>query len=334
MAVDGQPVALDADGRAWIETDAPGKLPVEATAVDLDGLTGRVSTWLKVRDPSDTTPPELVLSYGPSAVVTQQLEVTGTVSDVNLDGWLLELAPLRSDDFLELAGGATPVADQVLARLDTGQLANGLYRLRLSAADIGGRKARSEAQIEINSTSKPGAYQRTVTDLSVSLGGETVQLTRVYDSLQQSAAGSFGPGWHLALRDVHLQTDVDTPAGDVASDFLPFREGTRLYLTLPDGQRAGFTFHPARRTRASMLTGRRGRPMRVCLPVGIDSCDADSGPAIGTTTDLRTALPSGQSGVRGPGLCVDRARWHAVWHRDQHGHRAVDHSQRQTVLDQ
>src|SRR5262249_19882968 len=50
--------------------------------------------------------------------------------------------------------------------------------------------------------------------------------------------------WRLVNRDVGLQTDL-APTGLESFGVYPaLRQGTRLYLTLPDGSRAGFTFAP------------------------------------------------------------------------------------------
>ena len=53
------------------------------------------------------------------------------------------------------------------------------------------------------------------------------------------SALSFGNGWRLANRDVNLETNVSSDG---------FRVGTRLYLTLPTGERVGYTFAPVQQT--------------------------------------------------------------------------------------
>ena len=65
----------------------------------------------------------------------------------------------------------------------------------------------------------------------------SIDFVRRYDSLTGDVGGSFGNGWRLALRDVDYATDVP-------SSILPLRIDSRVYLTLPDGERGGFTFAP------------------------------------------------------------------------------------------
>ena len=69
------------------------------------------------------------------------------------------------------------------------------------------------------------------------LAGHAVDFVRRYDSLAADVAGSFGNGWQLALRDVNFATDVP-------SVISPLRIDSRVYFTLPNGNRAGFTFAP------------------------------------------------------------------------------------------
>jgi hypothetical protein len=143
-----------------------------------------------------------------------------------------------------LATGTGSVTNAVLTTLDTGKFANGIYRLRLTASDMAGRVSTSEALIEIASAAKPGQFVRRETDLSVTLDGVALDLVREYDSLATTNAGSFGPGWRLALRDLDLQTDVPATGREASGVANPFSLGTRVYLTLPTGERVGFTFTP------------------------------------------------------------------------------------------
>jgi len=58
--------------------------------------------------------------------------------------WVLEQAPLGGNAFTTLASGNNTVANGVLANLDPGTLANGLYNLRLTATDISGHVSQME----------------------------------------------------------------------------------------------------------------------------------------------------------------------------------------------
>ena len=212
LTLDGQPVPLDATGTGHITAGQPGKKTLQAVATDQDGITGTTTLQFKVRDPNDLTPPVVALDprLGQAAVASVA-NVLGTVADTNLDFWTLELAPLGSDNFVKIAGGEAPVAGGVLTTIDPGTLANGFYRLRLTAADIAGRHSVTEEDFEVHST-KPSAILLTDTDLTVTLGGTTVSLTRAYDSAPPASQDTFGTGWRLVNRDVNIQVGL-APTG-------------------------------------------------------------------------------------------------------------------------
>ncbi len=245
LTLDGQSVTLDAQGRGSILAPATGRHVLEATATDADGLVGKASTILRVRDPQDTTSPLVTFAAGlDGSIVTTATDIRATIADSNLDSWVLERAPLGFGGFTTLAIGSTPLTDGVLATLDPAVLANGVYRVRLTSVDLGGRVGQTEIIVQVNRVAKLTQFRRTGTDLTVTLGGVSMDLVRSYDSLQADQSSSFGLGWRLANRDVMLQSDVPATGHEAVGLFNPFRIGTRVYLTLPDGRRVGFTFAP------------------------------------------------------------------------------------------
>ncbi len=240
LFVDGRPVTLDAQGRATVVAGAPGRMVLEASATDADGLVGRTSTMLKVRNPSDTAAP--IVTFGPGlngARLTEGTDIVATISDSNLDSWRLEFAPFSSGMFTPLAGGNSPMDKAALVRFDPFLVANGVYRLRLLAVDMSGRASSAEIVVEANTPTKPTQYRRSATDLTVQLGGVAIALVREYDSLGRDRSGTFGFGWRLANRDMHIETNVPSTRREEAGVYNPFRIGTRVYLTLPDGRTYG-----------------------------------------------------------------------------------------------
>src|SRR5207247_7164721 len=109
-----------------------------------------------------------------------------------------------------------------------------------------GRSASAEVVVEVRTATKSGQYQHDETDLSTSLDGVPINLVRAYDSLAAGRSGSFGFGWRLANRDFDLQTSVPPTGFEDRGTYAPFRLDTRVYMTLPDGQRVGFSFTPQR----------------------------------------------------------------------------------------
>ena len=247
LFVDGTEVPLDANGRISLTATVPGKLNLRAVAVDADGAIGEHRVQLKVRDPADKTAP--IIAFAPTLAGTTlrgALDIAGLVQDGNLDSWRLDIAARGSDDFRLIASGEAAL-DGVLAAFDARAHADGLYTLRLSARDISGRTSVSRIDVEIDTGSKHGHYQRSDTDLVVDLGGMSFALTRQYDSLEASVPGAFGWAWGLSGSDIRIETDVPLSGREHLGVYEAFDDSTRLWVTLPNGERAGFSFAPAGR---------------------------------------------------------------------------------------
>ncbi|MBL8485136.1 MAG: putative Ig domain-containing protein, partial [Rhodocyclaceae bacterium] len=253
LSVNGQALTLDEHGRATYVPQAPGRHVVTATATDADGLTGTASTTLKVRDAADQAAPVVTLD-GPDngSLLSAATDIAGSVGDSNLDSWVLERARTGTDAFVPVASGTTPVSG-VLYHFDPAGLANGSYRLRLSATDVSGRTSRTELGVEVTSAAKPGRFAQASTDLTVTLAGATIDLVRSYDSLARDVNGAFGMGWRLANVDTQIQTSVAQTGREESGIYNPLREGSRLYITLPDGRRAGYTFTTLRHEQTGVI---------------------------------------------------------------------------------
>src|SRR5262249_46053152 len=95
---------------------------------------------------------------------------------------------------------------------------------------------------------KIGNFTLSFTDLSIPVSGIPVTLTRTYDSLNASNQNQLGYGWRLEYRDTDLRTSVrpTSPDEQEAGIFNPYRTGSKVYITMPGGQREGFAFEPQR----------------------------------------------------------------------------------------
>ena len=245
LFVDGVEAPLDADGRIFITPTTPGRIVLRAVATDADGAQGETLSEIKVRDTADKTAPVLALdALLGSSLLSSPLDIRALVQESNLDTWLLAIAPRGTTAFVELARG-TAALDGVLTTLDPRLFDNGLYTLRLAARDMSGRTSVLTRDIEIDGQNKLGQYRRSDADLSVDLGGGALfTLLRQYDSLQAGTAGAFGWGWGLSGSDIRIETDVPLTGREHLGVHGAFEDGTRLWLTLPSGERAGFSFTP------------------------------------------------------------------------------------------
>jgi YD repeat-containing protein len=244
LTVNGQTRSLDGFGRFAFQPSTPGIYTVAATATDADGFTSTVLHEILVRDPADRTAPVTgIAGLATGSILSAPISISGSVQDTNLDRWTLELSNLDGSNPIELASSRTSI-DGPLATLDPGRFENGAYRLRLIAKDIGGRTTTTERFVEINTTSKPGAYIRLETDFALSLGGISIPIARRYSSLAASQDSDFGFGWQFVLADPAISTNVIPTGREEDGFFQALTRGTRAYVTLPNGSRAGFTFEP------------------------------------------------------------------------------------------
>jgi YD repeat-containing protein len=244
LTVGGEPVALDGNGRATIARSTVGVFDVVAAARDAAANVGTATTTLLVSDPSATGAPEVSLtSPFDGAEITAPTDVRGTANDDTLLLWTLSVAPAGSRSFSEIARGTTPVIDGVLGRFDPSLLTNDSYALRLTATD-GVNTATAERTVNVSGNLKLGNFTLSFTDMAVPVAGIPIQVTRTYDTLHSNQSGDVGFGWRLEFRDVRLRTSLPPTGLEADGYFNPFREGTKVYVTLPGGRREGFTFRP------------------------------------------------------------------------------------------
>ncbi len=253
LSVDGQPLQLSSQGSATFIPPTPGHYSVIATATDVDGNVGTATADLKVRDLSDTGSPVVQLTAPPSGtVLSQPATIIGTVNDSNLDDYQLTLQPIGSSNSIVLAGGQSNVDDAGhplgLATIDPSQLENGAYLLQLTATNISGRTSTTSSLIEIDTASTSGSFSTSATDLTTTLDGVTVNFTRYYQSVAAAVGGLVGNGWQLAGFDPQITSDLVPSAAQTEGVYGAFQIGTRVYINLPDGTRASYTFTPTSTT--------------------------------------------------------------------------------------
>jgi len=215
--VDGVPVVFDASrftsnaSRVFTMTaGGPGRMVIRATATDADGLTSATDTILKIKNPDDTTAPIIAFDGSVNGgVIAATSAIRATILDTDLDHWTLEIAHAGSDTFVLLASGATPLPPTPvsLTQIDPSGFSNGFYRLKLTAEDVAGRRAVTEAIVEVRSAVKTQQFTRTETDLTVTLDGHVFNLVRQYDSLNASMvnrhSGTDGD-WPIAMSILKL----------------------------------------------------------------------------------------------------------------------------------
>ncbi len=290
LTMNGQPLVLDANRSVTIAGSLAGLYELRATARDSSGNTTSSSVNLRVFDPADTTGPTIAItSPSPNASVTSLIDIVGSITDDNLANYRIDFAradlvdihqPEATDaDYRMLASGNAAKVDAVLAAFDPTLLTNDDYVVRILATDLSGNATSKIIPMHVEGNLKLGEVNLEFTDLTVPVAGIPITIQRTYNSRQASESGDFGYGWTLSIQDAQIRETI--PVNPLEADGLafaatPFRDGTRVFLTNPEGRRVGFTFRPT--PQFSLFGGGSFLP-RFVADVGVyDTLDVGSVP--------------------------------------------------------
>jgi hypothetical protein len=241
--------AIDGNGLVQLTAQQSGPIVAKAVAIDLSGNRTETITTIQVLDPTDIDAPQIDLDLSgiTDGVITAPTQIRGTVTDTNLDYYVLEVAPLDgSAGFKEVFRGNAIVSDGILGTFDPSLLQNDTYTLRLTAYDTNGQGTTTESTIAVAGELKLGNFRLSFTDLTIPVTGIPITVTRTYDTLTSNNTDDFGYGWRMEFRDTDLRTSlgVDEQYELFGIKSKGFKEGTRVYITLPGGKREAFTFKP------------------------------------------------------------------------------------------
>lgn len=248
LSVGGVPVTLGALHQYTFTPVATGVIELEATATDASGNVGTGSLDLAVLDASSDPTEVTLISPAPDALITAPTEIVATIQDDDPTGleWTVSYRPDGRDESTEIATGAGEVEAGVVALFDPTKIPNGTYWIQIIGRKAGFQTGGIESRVQVTGEFKLGRFSFTMTDLTIPLAGIPLTITRRYDSLDPSP-GDFGPGWSLGLSgdvsDDSVERFHPVPLVDLLDDE-PFRQNARVYVTLIDGRRVGFTFQP------------------------------------------------------------------------------------------
>ncbi len=206
------------------------------------GVTGSTSLDVLARSIGDQTDPTAIITAPTSAAdVTEPVDVIGTASDASFLKYELSYAPAGETTFTKIGGGASPVTNGVLGKLDPTLLLNDLYDLKLTVYDRANNATEVVVTVQVTRDKKIGIFTLTYEDVNVAVSGIPISVTRTYDS-RDKGTGDFGVGWRLGVNTLRLR-----PNREQGSGWLVNKSGGSSYslvataphtvsLTLPDGK--------------------------------------------------------------------------------------------------
>ncbi|MBX9253632.1 tandem-95 repeat protein [Desmonostoc muscorum CCALA 125] len=253
LLVGGTPVALDAFGQATVKLNTAGNINIIARATDGAGNVKEDAVVITVIDPSQpANAPEVALDLDRIAngVITKVTDIFGQVTDTddNLKDYVLEVAPIGTDNWITMFKGSAEVASSnSLGKFDPTFIADGTYQVRLTATDDTGLSSSIGGEIDVVSGQlKLGEFKLSFTDLEIIVGSLPITLRRTYDSLALDATSDVAPGWALDYQNVDLRTSLgkDQSLIDYGIPSNAFDDRTKVYITIPGLERQVFEFEP------------------------------------------------------------------------------------------
>ncbi|HEV3082404.1 MAG TPA: PKD domain-containing protein, partial [Gemmataceae bacterium] len=244
-------VPLDDKGQGQMTMTTAGNFTATAIAGDAAGNTTTAPLQTVYVSNPTGTPPTITPGTGypaADAVITAPTTFSATVSDDHVGvSYVLQAIPFDGTPNVPISSGSTTTASSLLftTTFDPTMLANGDYTLDLRATDTDDNLTTVlDRHISIQANLKLGRETLSVTDLTIPVAGIPITVIRTYDSLNAAKSMDFGYGWQLSFGDAQLKVDLVPGSGQTWGDFPAFTDGTHVYVTMPGGQREGFTFTP------------------------------------------------------------------------------------------
>ncbi|QDT46981.1 tRNA(Glu)-specific nuclease WapA precursor [Symmachiella dynata] len=247
LDINGVDVAVDANGNAVYDVVSLDPLVVTVTATDTVDNETIVVDNLTVIDPGDVTAPVVAItSITGGEELTEPTDILGTVDDLddNLVYWTLIATAIDSGRKFTLATGGNEITTPaLLGNFDTTAIANGLYRLTLTAVDAGGNTATDNKLVTVEGNLKLGSFSISFLDMQIPAPGFPITITRSYSTLDAGEQGDFGYGWSLDIANTSVNVEHADSGLSNHGPYTPFKNGDRVVITLPDGTTEGFTFY-------------------------------------------------------------------------------------------
>ena len=128
--------------------------------------------------------------------VTAPISVVGTAAGTKFKSYKLEYAPVGSKNYTLIREGTEAVNANLLGKLDTTMLNNGLYNIRLTVySDT--KNISLENVISVEGNMKIGNFSLSFQDMDFNVSGLPLTVIRTYDSRNRGTNGDFGYGWNM-----------------------------------------------------------------------------------------------------------------------------------------
>jgi YD repeat-containing protein len=227
-------MTVSATGKITFSPTVVGAYPVTVRVSDADGGVATQSYTLEVK--SQGVESVKMESPAPGSIVTAPVDLYATITVSEQTSFTWTAALRREGDEIAtvpVGSGIGAANYRKIGTLDPTVLQNDLWYLDIVVSTTARDKTYS-FPYEVRGNLKLGNFRMEVTDLTIPLTGVSIDITRMYDTLDRDAY-EFGHGWRSKLPGRVVDS---APEGDA------FVANDRVFVTRPDGRRVGFTFVP------------------------------------------------------------------------------------------
>jgi len=189
-------------------------------------------------------PQSTITSVSDGDGVSGFVNVIGTAAAPDFATYSLSYRRIDETTYKTILNSTTAVTNGALGKWDTTLLENDNYVLKLEVLDTFGSFSAVEVEVSVTGNLKLGNFRLSFEDMTIPVAGIPITIVRTYDTLRADRDGDFGYGWRLEYRNTDLRTSLPKSGLEDIGIYSPFKAGAKVFLTLPGGQRQGFTFTP------------------------------------------------------------------------------------------
>ena len=164
-----------------------------------------------IKNEEDVDNEELICKiYSPNdgQSITAPTSIVGTAAGTEFKSYKLEYAPVGSSNYTLIKEGTEPINANLLGKLDTTLLNNGLYNIRLTAYSEK-KNIKTEIVVSVEGNMKIGNFSIAFQDMDVNVAGLPLTVIRSYDSRSRNTNGDFGYGWDMSTSGLTLSESCD-----------------------------------------------------------------------------------------------------------------------------
>ena len=220
LLINGNPVPIGPNGTATFNSATPGVFTLTVKAFDAEGNEGDATRILTFLTPPNGLPAPIAgfNETQVTPIVTMPTPIIGTANTPDLLQYTLQYSVEGQNNWTTFANGTTPVINGTLGTIDPTIMQNGFYDVRLTVQDTSGQTTTADEVYQVDGQAKVGDFTLSYTDLGLATLGQSITITRTYDTRSKNVEGDFGYGWSLSETDIHVETSSVLGAGFIQTE--------------------------------------------------------------------------------------------------------------------